>query len=285
VIQSHLLGSNVYASIAGLLSFCPVVSVFHGGVDISTKERFQWFKYTAINLGSRKIIAVSESLKQELLERTILNKNKMAVIYNGIDVKKFDLPVSARIRKLYGWTDKEIIIGCLGNIRPAKGYDILLQAAAKLKLQSSNIRFVIAGQGKTSLEHELYDLQKQLDVEDSVKFVGFCQEPEEFLSNIDIFLLSSISEGFSIATIQAMAAGRPVIATKCGGPEEIIQDGVTGVLIEKNNPDAIVESIQQLQQNPEVCEELVNNANKEFQQRFDMEGMLRSYRNIYDDLR
>ena len=248
LIQSHLLGSNVYCSLVGLLTGRPVVTTFHGAVDVGKNERFMAFKFGLINMGASKIVAVSESLRDEIISRTPLKADKTNVIYNGIDSAEFERQKSDDLRQRFGWGEQDIIVGSLGNIRPAKAYDVLLRAAAMLENQKHTCRFVIAGQGESKgkpsrLYKELLELRESLNLQDHVKFIGFVDDPADFLSKVDLFLLSSSSEGFSISTIQAMASSLPVIATRSGGPEEIVTHQEDGWLVEKDNPAAIAEAI------------------------------------------
>ncbi len=286
LIQSHLLGSNVYCSLAGLLSRTPVVATFHGSVDIGENERLKQLKFAAINAGADHVIAVTDSLRDDLVERTHLKANSIKIIYNGIDTSGFQRPRSRALRQKYGWSDEEIIVGSLGNIRPAKGYDILLRAAALLNKSEPSCRFVIAGQSKEkdSLYDELLALRKTLGLEDRVQFLGFVDDAPEFLAGLDMFLSSSISEGLPLSAIQAMVAGVPVVATRCGGYERLITDRVNGWLVEVNNPGAIAEAIESLASAPRVRAGLSENANRYAVGTFDIEVMLKAYEDSYERL-
>jgi len=286
LIQSHLLGSNVYCALAGLLSRTPVVATFHGSVDVGDRERLKELKFTAINAGADHVIAVTDSLRDDLVERTRLNPERIKIIYNGIDVSRFQRPRSSALRQKYGWSEDEIIVGSLGNIRPAKGYDILLQAAALLGGSERSCRFVIAGQSKEndSLYDELLALRKALGLEDRVRFLGFVDDAPEFLAGVDLFLSSSISEGLPLSAIQAMVAGVPVVATRCGGYERLITDGVNGCLVEVNNPAAIAEAVASLANDPCARAGLSENANRYAVDTFDIEVMLRAYEDSYEQL-
>ncbi len=281
LVQSHLLGPNVYSSLAGLLTRTPVVATFHGAVDIGEKERFKGLKFGAINAGAKCIVAVSDSLKKDLFRRTPLKQKKTKVIFNGINTADFQQPHTSDLRRKFGWSNDDVIVGSLGNIRSTKGYDILLHAAALLKNQSSSFRFVIAGQGKNGLYDRLLQLRSELELEEVVQFLGFVDNPASYLANLDIFLLSSTSEGFSIATIQAMASKIPVIATKSGGPEEIITHGENGWLIEVGSPKEIAESIVQLVSNQDVTTSLAESGKQHVLSTFDIDVMLTAYENIY----
>jgi len=281
LIQSHLLGSNIYASLAGLLSRTPVVATFHGNVDVAEKERLLWLKFAAINYGAVAIIAVSNALRDNIVQRTSLRSDKTQVIYNGINTSNFQRDKSNRLRQQFGWNKDEIIIGSLGNIRPAKAYDVLLQAAALLKDKQQSYRFVIAGQGNGRLYQNLLQLQADLALDDRVQFSGFNDDPAEFLSNLDIFLLSSSSEGFSIATIQAMAAGLPVIVTRSGGPQEIITHAENGWLVDVDKPQQVAEAIEKLTNDKDLSKRLAKAGQKHVVQNFDIKTMINSYEAIY----
>ncbi|MDH5611257.1 MAG: glycosyltransferase family 4 protein [Gammaproteobacteria bacterium] len=282
LIQSHLLGSNVYCALAGLITRKPVVATFHGAVDIGSKERLMWLKFGAINMGASSIVAVSDSLRENIIKRTPLRNSKTSVIYNGINTADFMRPTSDALRKQMGWNKKDIIIGSLGNIRPAKAYDVLLRSAALLKDHMLNFRFVIAGQGKGRLFEDLLKLKDDLCLGDRVLFLGFNDDPADFLSNLDLFLLSSTSEGFSIATIQAMAAGLPVVATRSGGPQEIITHEKNGWLVDPDNPQLIAEALDRLTADQELSECLAKAGQKHAFSAFDVKNMVGAYEAIYE---
>lgn len=289
LIQSHLLGSNVYSSLVGLLTRKPVITTFHGGIDVSETERFMGLKFGFINCGSSRIVAVSNNLRDEIAQRTPLNPDKTDVIYNGIDTADFERKKSDAFRQQFGWNEDDIIIGSLGNIRPAKAYGVLLQAASLLIKQGANCRFVIAGDGGTKdkpnrLYRQLLDLRESLGLQAHVQFIGFVDDPADFLSKVDMFLLSSSSEGFSISTIQAMASSLPVVATRSGGPEEILDHLNNGWLVEKDNPAAMAEAVKILCDEPDRREKLSINAKQKVDSTFDLSAMLDAYQALYSKL-
>jgi glycosyltransferase involved in cell wall biosynthesis len=282
IVQSHLLGSNVYCALAGLITRKSVVATFHGAVDIGENERFKWLKFGAINFGANAIVAVSNSLSENIANRTPLWASKTKVIYNGINTADFKCPASDALRNKMAWNEDDIIIGSLGNIRTAKAYDVLLQAVALLKEHSHQFRFVIAGQSKGPLYDDLLKLKSDLGLDDIVHFLGFNDDPAEFLSNLDFFLLSSTSEGFSIATIQAMAANLPVIATRSGGPQEIITHQKNGWLIAPGNPELIAEALDKLSNDHQLCQSLAKAGKEHAIKTFDVKNMISAYEKIYE---
>lgn len=283
LIQSHLLGANVYCSLAGLLTGKPVIATFHGAVDIGENERLIGLKFGVINAGANRIIAVTDSLLDDIAGRTSLRVNKASVIYNGIDTSAFVRPRSDALRLKYGWSEDEIIVGSLGNVRPAKGYDVLLKAAALLQQGLHSYRFVIAGQGKGQLYEDLVALKKGLGLEEKVQFLGFVDDAADFLANIDIFLSSSISEGLPLSAIQAMVAALPIVATRCGGYVGLITERENGLLTEVENPEAIANALEDLASDAELQTRLGQNAKTHAIETFDMQVMLDSYMKVYDD--
>jgi glycosyltransferase involved in cell wall biosynthesis len=286
LIQSHLLGSNVYCSLAGLLTRTPVVATFHGSVDIGADERLKGLKFSAINAGADSVVAVTDSLRDDMLDRTSVSPGKVAVIYNGIDTSVFRRPRSGALRERFGWSSDVVIIGSLGNIRPAKGYDILLRAAVLLKDKGRAYRFVIAGQGRETdkLYAELLTLRKELGLEDIVKFLGFLDNPAEFLSGIDLFLSSSISEGLPLSAIQAMVSGLPVVATRCGGYEGLVTDGESGCLVDTGDPQALAKGIELIAGDTGLQKKYAEKAQKYAVSTFDIGVMLDAYEKVYSGL-
>lgn len=282
LIQSHLLGTSVYCSLVGLMTGKPVISTFHGSVDVGENERLKGLKFAAINAGASHVVAVTDSLLDDIVSRTPLREKNTSVIYNGIDTSAFIRSSSSTLRLKYGWSEDEIIIGSLGNIRPAKGYDILLKAAALLEHSSHSYRFVIAGQGKGKLFDELLALRKELGLEEKVQFPGFIDDAADFLANIDIFLSSSISEGLPLSAIQAMVAALPMVATRCGGYEGLITDGENGLLVDVANPGAIADTLEMVATDTELQGRLAQNAKAYAIETYDIKVMLKAYERLYD---
>lgn len=283
LIQSHLLGSNVYSALAGLLTRTPVVATFHGAVDVAETERLSYLKFAVINRGAAAIVAVSSDLRENIINRTTLCSDKTRVIYNGVDIVAFERPKNDVLRAQFGWSEDDIIVGSLGNIRPAKAYHVLLNAASLLKRSAHKYRFVIAGQGKGKLFDQLLALRAELKLDEDVFFLGFNDDPAGFLSAVDLFLLTSSSEGFSIATIQAMAAGLPVVATRSGGPQEIITQAENGWLVEPDQPQAIADAVELLADNRVLSQKLALAGQQHARLTFDIKRMIMAYQAIYQE--
>lgn len=237
IVLSHLLGSNLYCSLAGMICCVPVISTFHGFVDSSETERLMSLKVRMINWGSKKIVFVSDMLREHFVQKHGFADSKAVTIYNGIDTSIFKPQKDDSIRKELGILSEHIVIGAVGNIRTAKGYHGFLNAAKLIYEKHPECRFVIAGHGEGDLYLSLLALRVELGLERVVFCIGFRDNVGIVYNNFDIFVLPSISEGFSISTIEAIACGLPVIVTRSGGPEDIISDGESGILVTANKEE------------------------------------------------
>ena len=280
VIQSHLLGSNVYCALAGLIARKPVIATFHGMVDVGPRERFRAFKLWVLNRGVSRFVAVSKSLRDAIAHAGLLDAARCEIIYNGIDLSRYGRSDERTLRTRLALPGDAILIGSLGNIRPAKGYDLLIRAARRISDRFPRVHFVIAGEPKSSLQRELDALVRELQLEQRVHFVGFCADSAAYLGQLDYFLLSSTSEGLSIATVEALATGLPVVATRCGGPEEIIADDRDGVLVAIDEA-ALAEGVAALLEDPTRAERLAQTGRRTARERFDGDAMLDAYCRLY----
>jgi glycosyltransferase involved in cell wall biosynthesis len=213
-----------------------------------------------------------------------IRKTKSLTIYNGVDINSFENGKDKKVRKELGLDENDIVVGAVGNIRKSKGYDFLLRAAQQLVQRSPKYKFIIAGENENSLYRELLTLREQLDLHRNVFFLGFRSDVASILRNIDIYVLSSTVEGFSISTVEAMSSGLPIVATRSGGPEEIVTHEETGLLVEHSSPKQIVTAIERLTGDHALKERLCRNAKRFVESRFSYDIMIRQYQAIYDSV-
>jgi glycosyltransferase involved in cell wall biosynthesis len=284
VIAAHLYGSAVYGSLAGLLTRTPVVSILHGQSDISKGGRFSGLKRFIVRAGSNQVVFVSGKLKAELAQIIGLPAAKCVVIPNGVDLKRFAGGRDESIRTQLGLKAGDILVGAVGNIRRPKAYEVLLRAAHLLRNSSDKYHFVIAGEGSNALHDELLKLRSALGLNDAVTFLGLRPDVANVLSNLDVYALSSDTEGFSIACIEAMAARIPVVATRSGGPEEILENERTGLLVPTQDPAALANGIARLAEDREFAGQLTRNALDQVENRYTLSRMLGAYQDLFQGL-
>jgi len=282
LIHAHLFSPAVYASAIGAWTGTPVVATFHGASDIMDGGLTTRLRYRLIDRRA-DVVCVSEALRTELAALDVIRSSRVHVIYNGTDPAAFEQASGERIRREIGLPADAILIGALGNMRPAKDFPMLLRAAALLA-SDRRLFFAIAGEAAEPLCTELRQLAQQLGIADRVAVLGFRTDVPDVLSAFDILAISSSTEGFSLAAIQAMAAGVPVVATRSGGPEEIVTDGVDGLLVPARNPEALAAGIRRIINDHELRGRLVTQARQTLHRRFSLDIMLDKYEALYRDI-
>jgi glycosyltransferase involved in cell wall biosynthesis len=275
LIHANLLGSNVYAALAGLLTQTPVIATFHGAVDIAARERLAWAKMGLVKTGAH-VVAVSDNLRDELADHLRMTPDRISLIANAIDCARF----AAARQHIHRTPDAEpFIIGALGNIRPAKAYDVALRTMAHLRAGGRRARLRIAGDPKEPLQSELVRLSHELDVSANVEFVGFVKDPAAYLASLDAFLLTSSSEGHPLAITQAMATALPIVATRCG--VERILNNEQAWLEPVNDAAGLARAIQEVMDNPSLAAARGAAAQKRAFDLYDYAAMLCRYDELY----
>lgn len=278
-LQSHLLGSNVYCSLAGLLTRVMVVSTFHGHVDISPNERFRTAKFALVAAGSKVVVSVTEDLGYAI--RAMGNKrlaNKTQVIANGIDVNELGkLP----IQRLNVGSGSKVIFGSLGNIRPAKNYMLAVDFIYNLVSSGVDAELRLAGDDTKKLAQELREYIAEKKLIKQVKLFGFIDNVPEFFNGIDVFLMTSSSEGHPLALTQAMAAGKPILTTP-SGVEEIVKNGETAFISKQHTAESLFSCFSEMQNvSASKLEVIVNQSRLLAQEKYSLSAMCQNYFELY----
>jgi glycosyltransferase involved in cell wall biosynthesis len=252
-------------------------------VDLDPKERFQSAKFALVNLAATRIVFVSDALRNFFLSTGLFREVDTTVIRNGIAPDGRVDRSDTSLRSEFGAPANEFLVGAVGNVRAVKGYDIFLEAASVLTAKDETYRFVIVGQDHGTDADELRALRRQLGLDSTVRFAGFRTDINRCLAAFDLYVLTSRNEGFSLSLVEAMAAGLPVIATRCGGPENIIRDGVTGILIENRSASSLAEMIERLRDEPWERQRLGTAARQSARDQFSLETQVRAYERLYSE--
>jgi glycosyltransferase involved in cell wall biosynthesis len=193
------------------------------------------FKFWAAAMLSDGLVSVSEECEAVLRAKYALPGKKLFVVENGIDVARF-LAVPARSAR------GEVIFGAVGRMSPEKNHRILIESFALVRRNHNNVRLRFLGSGP--LEPGLRELVRNLGLEHVVTFCGFSHDVAGFLSGLDVFALSSDSEGLPLSLLEAIASGLPVVATEVGAVPRIVQDTGTGWLCAPQNTRALVKAME-----------------------------------------
>lgn len=279
VIVAHLYGTAIYASIAGAITRTPVISILHGQTDVSGVGRLPGVKSAIVRRRSKKIVFVSERLQHAVAPQLRLPSSSCVVIPNGVDTALFRPSGDRPLRAELGLTGDTVLVGAVGNVRPAKAYDVLLNAASILLRSGGRYHFAIAGECSNKLGKEIVELSRKLGINERVSFLGLRSDVARILGSLDVFVISSSTEGFSIACIEAMACGVPVVATRSGGPEQILAQG-TGVLVPTGDPRELARGIERIVASNEFATALTTGALKRVQQEYSLAKMLSRYEGL-----
>lgn len=279
VIVAHLYGSAIYAGVLGRILRIPVISILHGQTDVARSGRLSSLKSAIVRSCSRQIVFVSARLKNDLELHLGVSASRCAVIPNGVDTELFFPSRDRGLRDEIGLPDETHLVGAVGNVRRPKAYDVLLQAARYLVGGSERFHFVIAGECSGPLGEALTRLAGDLGIERHVTFLGLRSDVARILNNLDVFVLSSSTEGFSIACIEAMACGVPIVATRSGGPEEILEGGA-GVLVPTGDPQAIALAVKHIASSKDTASALTAAAASRVRREFSLARMLARYEEL-----
>ncbi len=229
------------------------------------KSLIKFFTWATIFF-AHKTICVSEKTKKDVSNWPFI-KNKLEVIYNGIN--KFDLVER---------TDKIFTVGTIAELHKIKGLDILLTAWSKF-IKNRSAKLIIIGGGEE--KENLQNMANNLGISDSVIFKGFIDNARSLLSTFDIFVLPSRSEAMPYAPLEAGLAGLPVIATSVGGIPEIIENDESGILIEKENPEALLSALIKLFENQDLRKKLGENLKNKVETEFSLDKMIGETLTLY----
>jgi len=237
VIHGYLLGPNLFAVLAGRLARVPMIVVAKRNVDRYDSPRQQAVQSFAHRLATH-VIAVSERVRQSSVALGV-PASRVTVIRNGVDAERFQGPAADRAE--LGVAPGRLVIGSVGCLAPRKDYGTLLDAVAALAGRGLEPALVLVGDGdeRPRLERRA----AELGIADRVRFLGERADVERLLPLFDVFVLSSRDEGIPNALLEAMAAGRPAVATAVGGTPEVLEDGRTGWLVPPGDPPALAAAL------------------------------------------
>jgi len=255
VLQTFFVEANILGPIVGRLAGVPVIVGgrrnlnYWMGPLTSSLQRFA-------NRYTTRLLANSEAVKEHVVRTEHIHPAQVDVIYNGLDVERFrpDPESRAAMRQKFGFTDDQILIGAVSVLRPIKGCEDFIDAAALVLRQQPSTRFVLVGDGPIRSELEL----RAKALGDCFTFAGAQPDVRPFLQMFDIGVLSSESEGFSNSILEYLAAGLPCVVTDVGGNREAV--GNAGVSIPVRDPNALAKALVGLVSDPALRQSLASAA-------------------------
>lgn len=219
-----------------------------------------------------KIVAVSRELAEYMRDVVGIPDRKIQVIINGVDMSRFSTTADKHRGTM-------VCIGIIARLAPVKDVGTLLKAMQIVFRECPDTLLQVVGDGpeKDTLEKMAFDL----GIRNKIEFLGFRRDIPEILSGIDIFTLSSLSEGTSITILEAMAAGKPVVATRVGGNPALIEDGINGFLVPACNPAELALPLLRLTRDEELRERIGAVNKKKAAEIYSIQAMTASYESLY----
>jgi glycosyltransferase involved in cell wall biosynthesis len=287
IVHTHTSKGGFVGRLAAWLAGVPVIVhtahgfAFHECSPCSTR-----FFYSALErIAGRwcdRIVSVSDFHRRWALELGICGPSKIVAIPNGIPpLANPEIP-RAELRRQLGVRDGDLFILSMARLAPDKGLEFLIGAAAILLRSERHFQIVIAGDGP--VRARLEELTRSLGVVDWVTFTGFREDVSDLLAACDLVVLPSLREGLSIALLEAMAAGKPIIATSIGSHRELTSQAEIARLVPPASATALCDEIQKVVSDPALGTQLGVNAQTLYQSHYTEERMLNSYKQLYFDL-
>jgi|TARA_B100001964_G_scaffold233764_2_gene291489 glycosyltransferase involved in cell wall biosynthesis len=251
IVHTHTAKAGVLGRLAARAAKVPViVHTYHGHVFQGYFSPLKTRLFLAIErwLGrsTQRLIAVSEAVCQDLLQLGIGTPESLVVIPLGLNLDPFlrceDL--RGQLRAELGLQPDTPLVGIVARLVPIKAHEVFLKAAAKVCARFPQSRFLLVGDGERLAELQL--LVERLGLRDRVLFLGWRQDLDRVLADLDLVVLTSRNEGSPVCLIEAMAAARPVVATRVGGVADVVDDGITGCLVDADKPEDVANAIVEL---------------------------------------
>jgi glycosyltransferase involved in cell wall biosynthesis len=279
LIMSHGFNGHFVSLASTLLAGkrIPRICSYHGLYHATTKERrvFEWiinfFTEHFIRRWTLGTVAVASFSKNYLVDKKVAG-HKIHVIHNGIEDERASVDARETLRREWNISSDEVLIGAASRLDPVKGLEFAVDAVAKISRTASNIRFVIIGSGRS--EERLAARVKASGISDKVIFTGFRSDIVDCLAAVDIFMLPSLAEYHSIALLEAMRAGKAIIATDVGGNTESVRDGEEGLIVPPANADTLAHGLGRLIADEKLRAVLGENARRRFTTHFTVDVMV-----------
>lgn len=278
IIHGHEFSAIVYGWIVSRLTRTPFVGTVHGKNYFWEKIRRRLAFRAIARTGT--LVAVSQDLKRFIIEKVDIPDSRIRLVYNGVQrnpsVCKADVE---RCRTQLGIKAGDLVIGSVGSLYPVKGHQYLLDAMPMILKQHPKSFLLLIGRGE--LEMPLKEQAKHLGIEMRVHFLGLRQDVPTLFALMDVFVLPSLSEGLSMALLEAMDAGKPVVATSVGGNSELIDHEQTGLLVQTKDANALAKALTGILSDPSLRQDYGHAGAEKIRLGFSLNRMVARYCDIY----
>lgn len=232
---------------------------------------------------THRLVAVSEDVKRRLVDYEGLSADRIAVIYNGVrPVPALSRARKAEIRKSQGVPPDAFLVGSVGRIDPIKNYPLLVESFAAAAQCRNEFRGILIGDGPERTKIEA--LVRSCRLQSRFGLTGYRSDARDLVQCLDLFVLCSLSEGTSVALLEAISAGIPVVVTAVGGNPEIVEHGKTGWVIPSDSKKSLTSAILEASADREKTRRYAEAGKRRYEEKFSFDAMISNYRAIYRDL-
>jgi len=284
ILQTHFVESEIHGALATRLTQSRTIYVgtrrnLYHWVD-AEPWNFLFLRYTS--RWADWILVNSHKVFKECQRKEGISSDKIRVIQNAIDLRRFNNIQCGEVKTKIGLSGKHPIVGVVGNWRSIKGLVPFLHAAEIVHREIQNSRFVLVGFGPQ--ENELKSLAKKLGIIENIKFIHNSTKIPEIIKTFDIAVQPSLSESFSNVLIEYMAASKPIVATKVGDAERVIESGKNGLLVQPNNPQELATAILYICNDRRKAYTMGQLARKKVAANWSSDRILEKYQLFYKEL-
>jgi len=280
ILHCHQYTPWVYGVIAAAFTKTKVIFTEHGRFYPDSSSWKRNLINPLLNLFTGQITAISKATKQALVEYENLPEKDIEVIYNGIAPLIVKHDEAWALRNELGINDHTTILGTIARLDPIKNHSMMLKAFSLVLKQAPDTVLIIVGDGeeRVNIESKISKLQ----LEGKVILTGYQAEPKNYLALMDIYLLSSLSEGTSMTLLEAMSLGKPCVVTNAGGNPEIINDKVSGFVTTNDNCKEFSQAICKALSSSSCIEQLSESAGNRYTALFTDAKMNMQYAALYE---
>lgn len=282
ILHCHQYTPYVYGVFAALRTPVKVLYTEHGRFYPDQQKLKRVFINPLLNFFTDKITSISAATRKALVNYENFPENQIQVVYNGIDDSRFIRPANGTLRESLNIPPHAAILGTVARLDSIKNHPMMIKALKIVQSKFPETVLIIVGDGPE--RQRLDDLINELDLSEKVIITGFRKDTEAFYQIMDIFLLTSFSEGTAMTLLEAMATSRPCIVTQVGGNPEIVLENQTGFVIPSDDDEALAQKIIHLIENRELKIRFGANGRKRFERCFTVNQMVNAYQAIYETL-
>ncbi len=270
-------GADLYGGLAARRARVPAVLTRR----VASKEPVLWSRLKFRSYA--RVIAISSAIRSELTEHFGLAASKLALVPSAVDAEAYrDGDSRARLEQAFGLTPDTFVIGCVAQLIPRKGHATLLQSIAHLAATYPQLRVICFGTGP--LETELTQRIAALALKERVTLAGFREDLAALLPGLDLLVHPANREGLGVAVLEALAARVPVVATAAGGIPDIIEDGVTGLLVPPDDEATLAAAIERMLRDRELRERVIGAGTTKVEQNFSIGRMAHGNLSVYREV-